>query len=114
MLQFYNCCEHDIVIGNPFQLQHVNKWYRNATLFEAFEFKFANEEIQLVLEKEQVKDGWTISTRSHPCIVRINIHLYNCMVCAKNIRSHCMQWPMILVNGCVKVKGYISGRGNRA
>ena len=63
-------------LRNLFRLQHINKWYQNATFSEAFELKFANEEIQLGLEKEQVKDSWTISPRSHPCIVCIKYFTY--------------------------------------
>ena len=61
------------LLGNLFQLQHINKWYKNATFSDSFEFKFASDEIQLGLEKEQMKDNWTIFPRLHPCIVGINI-----------------------------------------
>ena len=57
------------LLGNLFQLQQIDKWYKNATFTNAFEFKFANEEIKLVLEKEQMKDDWTIFPRNHPCTV---------------------------------------------
>ena len=72
-MQFYDCFVNMTLLGNLFQLQHINKWYKNATFSNAFEFKFANEEIQLVLEKEQTKDDWTISPRNHPCTVRNTI-----------------------------------------
>ena len=84
------------LFDNLFQLQHINKWYQNATFSEAFEFKFANGEIQLGLEKEQVKDSWTIFPRSYPCIVCSKIfYLYGCMACAMKISSLCMQWLLI-------------------
>ena len=59
------------LLGNLLQLQHINKWYEKATFSEAFEFKFASEEIQLVLEKKQMEDSWTICPRKHPCTVCI-------------------------------------------
>ena len=58
------------LLGNLFQLQHISKQYEHATLFNAFEFKFARDEIQLVLEQTQTQDGWIISPQSYPCTVR--------------------------------------------
>ena len=67
------CVVNMKLLGNLFQLQHISKWYKNATLFHSFEFKFVNEAIHLLLEKELMKDGWTISPRNHPCIVSITL-----------------------------------------
>ena len=61
------------LLGNLFQLQHINKWYENATFSDSFEFKFANEEMQLALEKKQIENKWIISPRIHPCTVRTTL-----------------------------------------
>ena len=58
------------LLGNLFQLQHISQQFEHATLFNAFDFKFASDEIQLVLEQTQTKDNWIISPQSYPCTVR--------------------------------------------
>ena len=69
-MQFYTCIVNMTLFCNLFRLQHINM-YKNATLLGGFGFKFVGEAIELVLEKEQMKDGWIISPQHHPCIVRI-------------------------------------------
>ena len=60
-------------LGNLFQLQHISKLYKNAAYTGGFEFKFASDEIQLVLEPKQMQDNWIISPQSYPCTVRITL-----------------------------------------
>ena len=70
-MQFYTV--NMALLGNLFQLQNISKWFKNATFCDSFEFKFVSEEIHLVLEMEQTKEGWTIFPWIHPCTVSITL-----------------------------------------
>ena len=58
------------LLGNLFQLQYISQQYDDAILLYLFDFKFASDEIQLVLEQTQTKDNWIISPQSYPYSVR--------------------------------------------
>ena len=52
-----------------FQLQYVRGYYKEATKFSDFKFKFMEEEIVLELPKNQNIDNWIIRPRTFPCTV---------------------------------------------